>query len=274
MLAMPSTGRSDWSPDSLDINLPNAARVYNYLIDGAANFEQDRVFAERLMQVMPEARIAARLNRAFLRRAVRYCVDEGIRQFIDIGSGIPATGNVHEVAQAFAPDSHVVYVDCEPVAVAYGEWILRDDDRADALQADVVDADVILGSEPVQRLIDFDQPVAILMFSVLHFVPDHAGPYSAVARYVQAMAPGSFLVISHAVAIEDPEQVSRIDRLYEHSADQGVRRDLDQIAEFFAGTELVEPGLVWTSQWRPESLTGVGEHPETSLLVAGAGRKP
>lgn len=273
MLAMPSTGRSDWAPDSLNIDLPNAARVYNYLIGGAANFEQDRVFAEKLMQVMPEARTAARLNRSFLRRAVRYCVGEGVRQFIDIGSGIPATGNVHEVAQALAPESNVVYVDCEPVAVAYGEWILRDNDRVDAFQADLVDADVILGSEPVRRLIDFERPVAIMLFSVLHFVADKAGPQAAVARYVEAMAPGSFLVISHAVAIEDAEQVGRIDHLYENSAEQGVRRDFDQIAEFFAGTELVEPGLVWTSQWRPDSLIGVSEHPETSLLAAGAGRK-
>ena len=251
---------------------PNAARIYDYLLGGAANFAQDRVFAEKLLEMMPEARAAARQNRAFLHRAVRFCVESGIRQFIDIGSGIPTAGNVHEIAQRIDPACRVLYVDSEPVAVAHSELMLRDNDLAAAMRADLVDPDSILNAEETRRLIDFSEPVAILVVSVLHFVPDSENPHAAIARYVSEMAPGSLLVLSHAVVIER-QRVDEIRELYTTNPTPGVQRRLEDIREFFTGLELVEPGLVWTPQWNPESPEDVGAHPETSAVRAGVARK-
>ncbi len=265
-----STDRPSWAPESIDLERPNAARIYDYLLGGAANFEQDRIFAEKLLEVMPLARPAARLNRAFLRRAVRFCAESGIRQFVDVGSGIPTAGNVHEIAQAYAPDSRVLYIDNEPVAVTHSELLLRDNENAASMRGDLTDPTPVLASP----LIDFSQPVALLMVAVLHFVPDTASPHEAVARYVSALAPGSYLVLSHGV--EDPTLAGRdeVDRLYETSSTPGVRRTPAEIERFFGGLEFVEPGLVWTPQWRPDSPEDVGEHPEASLVFAGVARKP
>lgn len=265
------TDRPSWAPESIDLERPNAARIYDYLLGGAANFEQDRVFADKLLEVVPEARDAARLNRAFLRRAVRYCVEAGVRQFIDIGSGIPTAGNVHEIAQAIAPETRVLYVDNEPVAVTHSELMLRDNDRTGALHGDLTDPEAVLRSEEATSLIDFSQPVAVLTVAVLHFIPDTARPHEAIATYVAAMAPGSLLVLSHGVQMPSSENV--VD-LYRSTANPSTGRTPDEIAAFFEGTDLVEPGLVWTPQWRPDSPDDVGEHPERSLVFAGVGRKP
>ncbi len=262
--------RPSWAPESIDLDRPNAARIYDYLLGGAANFEQDRVFAEKLLEVMPLARSAARLNRAFLRRAVRFCVESGVRQFVDIGSGIPTAGNVHEIAQAVDPTARVLYVDNEPVAVTHSELLLRDNEFASSTRGDLTDPEPVLASP----LIDFSQPVALLMVAVLHFVPDSAAPHTAVSRYVSALAPGSFLVLSHGVESPVIDGRDEVDRLYQSSSTPGVRRTPEEIARFFEGLEFVEPGLVWTPEWRPDSPEDVGEHPEASLVFAGVARKP
>ena len=262
--------RPSWAPESIDLDRPNAARIYDYLLGGAANFEQDRVFAEKLLEVMPLARSAARLNRAFLRRAVRFCAENGIQQFIDVGSGIPTAGNVHEIAQSVNPAARVVYVDNEPVAVTHSELLLKDNPNAAVLRGDLTDPAPVLESS----LIDFTQPVAVLMVAVLHFIPDEAQPHDAVAQYVRAMAPGSYLVLSHGVENPSLEGRDEVDRLYQESSNPGVRRTPDDITRFFGGLEFVEPGLVWTPEWRPESPEDVGEHPEASLVFAGVARKP
>jgi S-adenosyl methyltransferase len=274
MPGMASSDRPQWAPESIDLERPNAARIYDYLLGGAANFAADREYAEQLLTVMPEARNAARRNRAFLRRAVRFCVEAGIRQFLDVGSGIPTAGNVHEIAQGLAPDCRVVYVDSEPVAVTHSELMLRGNDRAGVLRADLLDPDEVLDAEPVRRLIDFDQPVALLLVSMLHFIPDEVEPYDAVARYVARLAPGSYLVISHGIAIAK----ERADRVYDLAEDRGhpqpgVGRGIAEVERFFAGTELVEPGLVWAPQWHPESPADPADQDET-VMVAGVGRKP
>lgn len=266
--------RPSWAPESIDLDRPNAARIYDYLLGGAANFEQDRAFANKLLEVMPEARPAARLNRAFLRRAVRFCVASGIRQFLDVGSGIPTAGNVHEIAQAYAPDSRVLYVDNEPVAVTHAELILRDNDRAGSVLGDLSDPDAVLGSPAAQRLIDFDQPVAVLMVAVLHFIPDSAQPHAAVERYVRTISPGSYLVLSHGVDNPALPGADEATKLYRASSTPGVGRSPADIERFFTGLELVEPGLVWTPQWRPDAPEDVGAHPEAALVFAGVGRKP
>ncbi|MFC4853619.1 SAM-dependent methyltransferase [Actinophytocola glycyrrhizae] len=262
--------RPSWAPESIDLDRPNAARIYDYLLGGAANFEQDRVFAAKLLEVMPLARSAARLNRAFLRRAVRFCAEQGIRQFVDIGSGIPTAGNVHEIAQAADPGARVLYVDNEPVAVTHSDLLLKDTPGAEAMLGDLTDPGPVLASP----LIDYSRPVALLMVAVLHFIPDSAEPHDAVARYVSALSPGSFLVLSHGVENPSLEGRAEVDRLYQESSTPGVRRTPDDITRFFHGLEFVEPGLVWTPEWRPDSPEDVGEHPEASLVFAGVARKP
>jgi hypothetical protein len=256
--------RPNWAPESIDLERPNAARVYDYLLGGAANFETDRVFAEKLLEMMPAARPAARMNRAFLRRAVRYCVSAGIDQFLDIGSGVPTAGNVHEIA----PGARVQYVDNEPVAVTHSELLLRDNPNASCMLGDLTDPDPILAASTL----DFSRPVGLLMVAVLHFIPDEAGPHEAVARYVSMLAPGSYLVLSHGA--ERSTTPTEVDRLYETSANPGVRRTPAEIATFFDGLELVEPGLVWTPEWQPDSPDDKLDDPASSLVMAGVGRKP
>lgn len=268
------TDRPNWAPESIDLERPNAARVYDYLLGGAANFAQDRVFADKLLEVVPEARDAARLNRAFLRRAVRYCVEAGVRQFIDVGSGIPTAGNVHEIAQAIAPETRVLYVDNEPVAVTHSELMLRGNDRTGSLHGDLTDPEAVLGSEAATSLIDFSEPVAVLTVAVLHFIPDTARPHEALAKYVAAIAPGSLLVLSHGVQNPASPSADNVVQLYRTTSSPSTGRTPEEIAAFFEGTELVDPGLVWTPQWRPDSPDEVGEHPERSLVFAGVGRKP
>ncbi|HEX6359681.1 SAM-dependent methyltransferase [Actinophytocola sp.] len=262
----------DWAPATVDLDQPSAARVYDYLLGGACNFEHDRVFAEKLLSTIPEAREVARRNRAFLRRAVRFCVDQGIRQFLDIGSGIPTVGNVHEIAQKEVPDSRVVYVDSEPVAVAHSLLILDGNEYAGAAQGNLLDVDGVLGAEPVRRLLDFDQPIAVLMAAVLHFVPDSANPGAAVARYVDAMASGSYLVLSHAAKV-DLQRSQDGWKMYNSTSTPGGGRTREDVAAFMAGTELVEPGVVWLSEWRPGSLDDTTT-PERSIGYAAVGRKP
>jgi S-adenosyl methyltransferase len=262
-----------WAPPNVDLHRPNAARVYDFLLGGACNFEQDRVFATRLLETMPEARNAARLNRQFLSRAVRFCVHQGVDQFLDLGSGIPTAGNVHEIAQAHDPECRVAYVDNEPVAVAHSCLLLADNDRADVVAGDLLHTDAVLGAGPVRRLIDFDRPMAVLMASVLHFVPDSANPGAAVARYVEAMAPGSYLVLSH-VATTELQRSEDSWRMYSETTTPGAGRTRAEIADLMAGTELVAPGIVWTPQWRPDRPEDVGEHPELSVVYAAVGQKP
>jgi hypothetical protein len=267
-----STERPGWAPEDIDLDRPNAARVYDYLLGGMANFAKDREFAGRLLQIAPDAETIARLNRAFLRRAVKYCLDNGIRQFLDIGSGIPTIGNVHEVAHRVDPSARVVYVDIEPVAVAHTELMLADEENAAVVQGDLLEPEKVLSSDPVRRLLNLDEPVAVLMVAVLHFLDDDRKPQAAVARYVDAMAPGSYLVLSH-IAREDTDQHSEARTLYEKDAVPILGRTPAQLAEFFTGLEIVAPGIVWKSQWRPEPFDDVTE-PERSKGYAAVARKP
>jgi S-adenosyl methyltransferase len=259
-----------WVPPGIDLDRPNAARVYDYLLGGACNFEVDRVFAHKLQEATPHVERSMQYNRAFLGRAVRFCVEQGIRQFLDLGSGIPTVGNVHEIAQCLAPECRVVYVDHEPIAVAHSQLILAGNDNADVLLADLLHVDTVLSSEPVRRLLDLTQPMAVILAAVLHFVPDDAHPYPVVARYVQAMAPGSLLVISHGVRAEQQRE-ERTYRLYNQSSTPAAGRTREEIQAFMAGTDIVDPGVVLTTQWRPEFDSD--DHTQAGVYVA-VGRKP
>jgi SAM-dependent methyltransferase len=266
--------RPTWAPQHIDLDRPNAARIYDYFLGGACNFEHDRQFADQFLKIMPEAELAARRNRAFLRRAVRFCVEQGIRQFLDIGSGIPTVGNVHEIAQAMDPTCRVLYVDNEAVAVAHSELMLEDNENAAILQADLCDPETVLNSQSAKRLLDFTEPLALLTVAVLHFVPDAAGPRTAIARYLSALAPGSYYVMSHGTNDGLDEVPVEADASYQRTTTPGLARTKAEILDLMAGTELVDPGIVWTPQWRPDSFDDVDDHPERSLVYAAVARKP
>ena len=265
--------RLDWVPAEIDMDRPSNARVYDYFLGGAHNFEVDRQLAEQIMRMTPNVGETMRANRVFLRRAVRYLAEQGVRQFLDIGSGIPTAGNVHEIALEAAPDASVVYVDIDPVAVEHSRAILTGVDRAGVICADVRDVQRVLGESQKLGLIDFARPVAVLLAGVLHFVPDADDPAATVAALGHALAPGSYLLISHATADGQPPEVVEAQRLSGRTATEIVLRTRAQIAAWFTGFPLVEPGLVFIPQWRPDPQEPVGEHPEQVGAYAGVGRK-
>jgi hypothetical protein len=270
---MPSE-RPSWAPQHIDVDKPNAARIYDYYLGGGCNFAHDREFADRYLELQPNVDKSMRVNRAFLRRAVRFCVEQGIRQFLDIGSGIPTVGNVHEVASAMAPECRVVYVDNEPIAVAHSEAILEGNENAAILQADLRDPGTVLNSQSVKRLIDFDQPTALLMVAVLHFVPESDNPTLAITRYLKAMTRGSYFVVSHGTTEGVDDMPPGSDKEYDRTTTPFISRTRREVMDLMTGTELEEPGLVWASQWRPESPQDIGDHPETMGILAAVGRTP
>jgi SAM-dependent methyltransferase len=267
------SGPTDWVPAGIDVNRPSAARVYDYFLGGAHNFEVDRALAEQIAAMTPSIGETMRSNRVFLRRAVRYLVAEGVRQFLDIGSGIPTAGNVHEIALDAAPDSTVVYVDIDPVAVEHSRSILAGTERTGVLCADVRDAQRLLSGARDLGLLDFDRPVAVLLAGVLHFVPDADDPAGTVAALRSAMSPGSYLLISHATADGQPPEVLRAQRLSARTATEIALRSRAEIAAYFDGFTLVEPGLVFIPQWRPSPQDPVDAHPERVGAYAGVARK-
>jgi len=266
-------GQPDWVPEGIDLSRPSVARAYDYTLGGAHNFAVDREFARQLIELVPDMRITARANRAFLHRAVRFLVQAGIRQFLDIGSGIPTVGNVHEIAQAAVPDTRVAYVDIDPVAVAHSRQILAGNPGATAIQADLRRPDDILGHPEVRALLDFDQPVALMLVAILHAVPDADDPFGIVARLRDALSPGSYLAISHATADRRADEMDEITAMFKQTTTPTTTRTRDEVLRFFTGFELVEPGLVWSPQWRPDSPEDVGEHPERMMMYVGVGRR-
>ncbi|GAB3883553.1 SAM-dependent methyltransferase [Kibdelosporangium lantanae] len=265
-----------WIPADIDLRRASPARVYDYLLGGNWNFDVDRVMAQQAIDTMPWVRDLARYNRQFLGRAIRFCANSGVRQFLDLGSGMPTAKSVHEMAGEIHPDSRVVYVDREPVAVAHSELILADVDGADVLAADLTDVDDVLGSPVTRRLIDFHEPVAIVLASSLHYVLDAAHAAAAVAAYVSAVAPGSHLVLSHISDNQGDgsEEVRNLVRLSKTTSAAGVARSREWIAGLFTGLDVVEPGLVYTSQWRPDDgLRLVRDLPAHASLLAAVARK-
>ncbi|MBB5802024.1 hypothetical protein F4560_001792 [Saccharothrix ecbatanensis] len=248
-----------WVPAGIDTSKPSAARVYDCLLGGGHNFPADRQVAEFIVTRLPRAREIAGSNRAFLRRAVLFMAERGITRFLDLGSGIPTVGNVHEIAQRANPASRVVYVDYEPVAVAHSELILSDNDRADVVRADFTDSDSVLNAAAVRDLLATDEPIGLLMVAVHHFVPDEKDPAALVALYRDALPPGSYVAISHLTADHDPDGMAEVTRSMAASPDPMFFRPFDRVAELFDGMDLVEPGVVDAPSWHPEpGITHVG----------------
>ncbi|MBN0042880.1 SAM-dependent methyltransferase [Streptomyces actuosus] len=266
--------RPAWAPRSIDISVPSVSRIYDYYLGGSHNFEVDREAARKAMEHLPGLPKIMQANRAFMRRAVRFAADQGITQFLDIGSGIPTFGNAHEVAQKATPGARVVYVDHDPVAVAHSRAVLEGNDAADVLAADLRKPQEILASPQVQRLIDLNRPVALLLVAILHFVEDADDPYGAVAELRDALAPGSLLLLTHASYEGIPLPPGRAEGavdVYKDIRNPLIMRSRDEIARFFEGYEMVEPGLVPMPRWRPETAPE-DEDPYAFSGFAGVGR--
>jgi len=259
------------SPDS---GLSNVARIYDYLLGGNDNYAADREAARQLVEAVPDAPRAARDNRAFLSRAVRLLTAErGICQIIDIGTGLPTRGAVHEIAQASNPATRVVYVDNDPVVVAHSRMLISDSQQVAAVHGDVRYPGHLMTLRGVRNLIDFDLPTAVLLVAVLHFVPDDENPWAAVATIMDHLTPGSFLVVSHVTSDQIPDEaVRRAREIYNSALVRGEARSRSEIQRLFEGLEMVPPGLVDVAEWRSGQRAPAIGRPV--LFWAGIGQKP
>jgi hypothetical protein len=268
----------DWTT-RINTAVPNPARIYDYLLGGKDNFPADREVADQVLAIAPVARDIVEDNRAFLRRVVRYLTREaGIRQFIDLGSGLPTQGNVHEIAQAEAPEARVVYVDNDAMVVTHSRALLAGDNTV-AIQGDLRQPESVLEQREVRELVDFGRPVALLLLAMLHFVPDDEDPFGIVARFRDALPPGSHLAISHGTRDipsrpdlspgEMAEMGAKVERLYQLTTASLVTRTRTEVERFFDGFDLLDPGVVEIQRWRPDG--------DSSLLpggfYGGVGRK-
>jgi hypothetical protein len=264
-----------WVPPGADTKRANIARVYDYLLGGSHNFLADQDLGRSLAAVDPNVKALARANRDFLGRAVRFLSQAGIGQFLDIGSGIPTQGNVHEVAQQASPAARVVYADIDPVAVAHSRAILAGNQNAAVISGDLRDPDRILGDPATRRLIDFSQPAGLLLISVLPFLADAEDPWQTVADLRDALAPGSYLALCHATSEGRPAMTKAVDTVYRSSVPAGgTIRSRADILRFFDGFELVDPGLVNVPAWRPAAPGDLPADPGRFWVLAGVGRKP
>jgi hypothetical protein len=266
-------GSEEWVPGGIDTERPSTARIYDYWLGGAHNFAADRRVAEQVIAAFPDIVPVARANRAFLRRAVEFLVDAGVRQFLDVGSGVPTVGHVHEIAQRRSPDSRVVFVDIDPVAVEHSRLMLSGNDLTAVVHEDVRRPERILDAPEVRGLFDLEQPVAVLVVSLLHFLPDADDPAGIVSGLTAPLVSGSYLVVSHGTE-EGSNDAAAGREVYRRAGIEMTLRTRQQVEALFKGFDLVEPGLVWLPQWRPESSMDVfAAIPESSAMYAGVGRK-
>ncbi|MBC8077537.1 MAG: SAM-dependent methyltransferase [Chloroflexales bacterium] len=254
---------------------PSPARIYDYWLGGTHNFPPDRAAAEQLNQATPGTADRARANRHFLQRVVRFLAQSGIHQFIDIGSGLPTVGNVHDVAHAVHPNARVVYVDNDPIAALHSQNMLeveKIDDRVIAVEADARAPDVIL--EQAQRVLDLDRPVAVLCFALLHFITDDAEAQRILRTLHERLAPGSYLAISHGTYDPSEEDAAQFGRVYNQSVAALKIRTIPELTALFDGFDLVPPGIVYLPEWRPEGEMLFGDRPALVRQIGGVGRKP
>ncbi len=259
--------------DSLgfDPNTPNVARLYDYFLGGKDHLPVDREAAEKILAVAPELRAAARANRAFLGRAVRFLARSGIRQFLDIGTGLPTQGAVHEVANEVLGSSRVAYVDVDPVVMVHARALLDSDQDTRAVEGDLRTPQEILKNPEVAEIIDFSKPVGILLVAIMHFIDEADDPAQIMRTLHEAMAPGSYLVLSHGTSDARAAAVSKGTEVYQNSTSRLFLRDRRRIEALFEGFELVEPGLVWLPEWRPDETDALDflDGPESSLILCG-----
>jgi hypothetical protein len=259
-------------PD-FDTSVPHVARVYDYWLGGKDNFAADREMGERTLQAYPNLVFSVRANRAFLARTVRYLAGQvGIRQFLDIGTGIPTASNTHEVAQRVAPECRIVYVDNDPIVLSHAKALLKSSPEGACayLDADLRDPDTILAG--AAKTLDFSQPVAVMLIAVMHFIGDDAEASAIMNRLTGACVPGSYVALSHAASDIDAEQMAEmIRRLNESTAEKTTLRDRAGVTRLFAGLELAEPGVIRAAEWRPDTDL---EAASPAALWGGVARKP
>jgi SAM-dependent methyltransferase len=269
-----TNSQPDWVPPGIDTGRANAARVYDYWLGGSHNFRADQDAGRAMAALEPRVREITQANRAFLRRAVRFLAASGIRQFLDIGSGLPTQGNVHEVAQQAAPGARVAYADIDPVVAAHAAAILRGNPAAVAIQGDLREPGQILGRDAVRQLLDLGQPVGLLLSCVLHFLADADDPWRVVAELRDALAPGSYLLVSHGTYENDAAVARAAQKLYNQRVSATVQgRSRAEILRFFDGLDLVDPGLVYIPQWRPDPAEVAPDDPGRYACLVGVARK-
>ncbi|GII85126.1 hypothetical protein Ssi03_31160 [Sphaerisporangium siamense] len=236
-----------------DPNTPNAARMYDYFLGGKDNLPADRDAADKVLKFVPEIPIGIRENRAFLIRAVRFLAEQGIRQFLDIGAGLPTQRNVHQVAAEHAPGSRTVYVDNDPQVLVHARALLQDSPQVLVVEGDLRRPDEILADPALRRHLDLGEPVAVLLLAIVHFIRDSEDPAGVIAKIRGALPPGSYMAISHVAVDERPQAAPGVERVYSGASAPFVARMSREIEPFFDGLELVEPGIVNLHQWRSDS---------------------
>jgi hypothetical protein len=256
----------------IDSSVAHIARVYDYWLGGKDNFAVDRQVGDKVLEIHPETALSVRANRGFLARSVRYLAEkEGIRQFLDVGTGLPSANNTHEVAQAIMPAARVLYVDNDPIVLSHARALLTssEDGETGYLDADIKDPDAILAS--ARQMLDFDRPIALMLIAVLHMLRDEDDPQAIVEKFVAALPPGSFLAISHLASDVEQDTMAEMGRrLNSAMTQQFAMRTRAQVTSFFDGLTLLEPGVVLTHQWRPETPADAGT---PGVLWAGVARK-
>jgi SAM-dependent methyltransferase len=262
------------APPDVDIHTPNMARMYDYALGGKDNFASDREAVQNLFRLAPENAYVPKANRQFLGKAVRFAAEQGIRQFVDLGAGLPSQGSTHQVARQIQPDARVVYVDSDPVVLAHARALLAGSDAGIAVVGeDIRNTERIFGNPDMQRLIDFSQPVAVLFVAILHGITDADGPADIVAEWVTQLVPGSYVILSHLTREGRPaEIVQKKEEVFARSSTPMAYRSRDEVLRFFDGLELVEPGLTTVTRWREDpsdaKLDAAG-----AWVLAGVGRK-
>ena len=263
--------RAEWVPPNIDVETPSAARIYDFLLGGGHNFAADRAVGQKVLEVQPHGRQIATSNRAFLNRAVGFMMRQGIDQFLDLGSGIPTAGNVHEVAQRTNPDARVVYVDYDPVAVAHSQLMLSANPNATVIDADLREPDSVLDSPVVREVLDLTRPVGLLTVAIFHFVSDDRDPAGILARYRDVLPSGSFVALSHLTADQMPAESAGVVEAMRNSRDPMYFRTYAEFSGFFEGLELVEPGIVSAPEWRNDDWS---DQAVQEGVYVGVGRKP
>jgi S-adenosyl methyltransferase len=262
----------DRPPPKIDTTVAHIARVYDYWLGGKDHFAVDREVGQKVLEIHPQTVLSVRANRAFLARSVRYlAATEGIRQFLDIGTGLPSANNTHEVAQAAAPSARVVYVDNDPIVLAHARALLTSTPEGATayLDADIRDTDTILGG--ARELLDFSRPVAVMLVAVLHMLRDEEDPAGIVTRLMASVPPGSFLVVSHLASdVQDETMAEMRRRLNESMTQQFTMRTKAEVSGFFDGLRLLDPGVVLTHEWRPDSAADADT---PGVLWAGVAEK-
>ncbi|PZF95133.1 SAM-dependent methyltransferase [Micromonospora endophytica] len=267
--------RDEAAPPGIDTSIPSVARVYDFFLGGKDNFEVDRQVAAHALRITPDGPAAGQANRAFLRRVVRYLVAEvGLDQFLDIGSGLPTQGNVHEVAIEHNPKARVVYVDNDPIVLTHGRALLAEEGTATVIQADIRSPQEILHHPDVRRFLDFDRPVGLLLFAILHHLGDDENPKAVAAELIDALPSGSYVAISHfrdpgEQAPEASRKAREVERIFNESLGTGRWRRDEEILDFADGLTVLEPGLVPLAEWRPEPGTPAVEQTDTYHTFVG-----